>query len=178
MEDFLNWLTMNWWVLFLFMICFGGGIWAGAKHLVHQWQEGRRREQETVLKRDMVAKGFAPEDIERVLQASAPPIADDADSPLSTASKRGASRDEPGFEKARLVSALAEHGMDAEGIERIMHVLGEYPDDELAAKVAAVQSLAEQGMDAEGIERVIRAFQRPSAPRTSSRTAEETSFHG
>jgi len=166
-EAFLQWLTANWWVLFVFILCFGGGTWAGVKYLFQQWQDGRRREYETELKRDMVAKGFAPADIERVLLASALP-------PEPGPEKR----DGPGFDKARLVASLTEQGMDAKGIERVLHALGEFPDEELPAKVSAVHSMLEQGMDAEGIERVIRAFHRPTAPTSVPEPAEETSIRG
>ena len=58
MGEFLKWVAEYWWLLFFFCLCFGGGITAGAKYLIQQWQEGRRRAQENELKREMIAKGF------------------------------------------------------------------------------------------------------------------------
>jgi SOS response regulatory protein OraA/RecX len=169
MQDVLALLCSYWWLAFIFL-AFGGGFFAGAKSLIHQWRQAgfqaRRREQENDLKRDMVAKGFSPAEIERVIQArpgGAMPSAagDDVQLPKSLAHGFGS-----GAEMANLVAALAEQGMDAEGIERIVKALGESADDELLhGKVAAVHRLAEEGMDAKGIERVIRAFPPPAAPR-------------
>jgi hypothetical protein len=167
MQDVLALLCSYWWLVFFFLLVFGGGFFAGAKSLIQQWRQAgfqaRRREQENDLKRDMVAKGFSPAEIERVIQArpgGAKPDAEGDDVRLPKYQGHGFTS---GAEKANLVAALAEHGMEAEGIERIVIALGESADDELHGKVAAVHRLAEQGMDAEGIERVIRAFPPPAA---------------
>jgi SOS response regulatory protein OraA/RecX len=156
---------------FVIFAIFGGGIFAGAQSLIKQWQLARRKEQEIDLKRDMVAKGFSPAEIERVIQArpgAAMPTAGVDDLRLPTHPAQGF---DSGTGKANLVAALAEQGMDAEGIEGILKALGESADDELPGKVAAVHRMVEQGMDAEGIERIIRALGPPAAPRGKDETA-------
>jgi hypothetical protein len=169
MQDLVALLCSYWWLVFFIVLVFGGGFFAGAKSLIQQWRragfQARQREQENDLKREMVAKGFSPAEIVQVMQArpggAMPATAgDDIRLPKYAAQGFGSAA-----EKANLVAALAEQGMDAEGIERIVKALGEAADDELPGKVAAVHRLAEQGMDAEGIERVIRAFPPSSAPR-------------
>jgi hypothetical protein len=164
LQEALTLLCSYWWLVFFFLLRFGGGFFAGAKALIQQWRQAgfqaRRREQENDLKRDMVARGFSPEEIIRVIQARpGAALPDDLERPKVR---------RPGFasgdEKANLVAALAEQGMEADGIEVIMKALGQSAEDELPGKVAAVHRLAEQGMNAEGIERIIRAFP-PAAPR-------------
>jgi hypothetical protein len=175
MQDILALLCANWWVPVLFVILFGSGFFAGAKSLLQQWQQARRKNQENDLKRDMVAKGFSPAEIERVIQArpwGAMPTAAGDDVRLPNHLALGF---DSGTEKANLVAALAEQGMDAEGIERILTALGESADDELPGKVAAVLRLVEQDMDAAGIVRVIRAF-RPPAPPALPRGKDETAI--
>ena len=157
--------------LFLFCLIFGGGIFAGAKSLIQQWQLGRRREQENNLKRDMVAQGFSPADIERVIQARPGGAMLAAASDDIRLPEHRAQQFDSGTEKANLVAALAEQGMEAEGIELILKALGESADDELPAKIMAVHRMVEQSMDAEGIERVIRAFRPPPAARGKDETA-------
>jgi hypothetical protein len=111
------------------------------------------------LKQDMLGKGMSAADIERVLQASAVgPAGLLQPSTAILASSKG-----PGFDKARLIQTMAEHGLDGEGIERVLCALGDFSDDELPAKIAAMQSMLENGMSAEDIERVIRAFGRAPA---------------
>jgi hypothetical protein len=175
MQEVLAALCSYWWLVFFFLLVFGGGFFAGAKSLIQQWRQAgfqaRRREQENELKRDMVAKGFSPAEIIQVMQArpggAMPDTAgDDIRLPKHLAQGFGS-----GAEKASLVAALAEQGMEAEGIERILKALGESADDDLPGKVAAAQRLAEQGMDGEGIERVIRAFPPPPAPRRQDESA-------
>jgi hypothetical protein len=171
LENLLTLLCVNWWVPVLFLFIFGGGFFAGAKSLIQQWQQARRKNQENDLKRDMVAKGFTSAEIERVIQArpwGALPTAAGDDIRLPNHPALDFDR---GAEKANLVAALAEQGMDAEGIESILIALGESADDELPGKIAAVHRLAEQGMDAEGIERIIRAFRPPAAPPGKDETA-------
>lgn len=175
MQDLLALLCSHWWLVFFFLLVFGGGFLAGAKSLIQQWRQtgfqARRREQENDLKRDMVAKGFSPAEIERVIQArpgGAMPGGAGDDVRLPKYQGHGFAT---GAEKANLVAALAEQGMEAEGIARIVKVLGESADDALDGKVAAVFRLTAQGMDAEGIERVIRAFPPPAAPRGKDETA-------
>jgi hypothetical protein len=113
-------------------------------------QQNRLKEQEDELKREMIAKGMSAAEIERVIQATA--------GGSSAAAAEPATPTGPGFEKARLVSFLAEQEMDAVGIEKVLRALADYADEELPAKLSAVQSMAEQGMEADDIERVIRAF--------------------
>jgi hypothetical protein len=175
--DFLQWLAANWWLVFVFFLFFGGGIWAGAKYLIQQYQDGCRRAQENELKRDMIAKGFTPDEIERTVRASGPSLVDEssethsATRPPSAAIPQGR-----GSDKARLVAALAQQEFDADGIECILHALAECPDEELPAKVAAVQTMAEQEMEAEGIVRVLRAMDRASSPQMMPAQASETAF--
>jgi hypothetical protein len=171
MVDVLSLLCSYWFVAFLFLAVFGSGIFAWTRSLIQQWQLARRREQENDLKRDMVAKGFSPAEIERVIQAR-------PGGPMPTATGDDirlpeylAKTFDSGTEKANLVAALAEQGMEAEGIELILKALGESADDELPGKIAAVHRMVEQNMDAEGIERVIRAFRPPAAPRGKDETA-------
>jgi hypothetical protein len=115
------------------------------------------------LKQDMLDKGMSAADIERVLQASAVGVPAGVLQPSTAilASAKG-----PGFDKARLIQTMAEHGLDGEGIERVLCALGDFSDDEVPAKIAAMQSMLENGMSGEDIERVIRAFGR--APAQSS----------
>jgi hypothetical protein len=82
----------------------------------------------------------------------------------------------PGFEKARLIQQLVEHGMDADGVEKVLRVLAEYADEELPAKITAVASMLEAGMDAGDIERVIRAFQRNLKPKSTASEPPTTAF--
>jgi hypothetical protein len=58
---------------------------------------------------------------------------------------------------ASVVQGMVEHGVDAKDIERMLCVLGEHPEQELAGLVAAVQSMVEDGMEAEDIEKSLRA---------------------
>lgn len=169
MVDVVSLLCSYWFVAFLFLAVFGSGIFAGTRSLIQQRHLARRREQENDLKRDMVAKSFSPAEIERVIQAR-------PGGPMPTAAgddipEHLAKSFDSGAEKANLVAALAEQGMEAEGIELILKVLGESADDELPGKVAAVHSMVEQNMDAEGIERIIRAFRPLAAPRGKGETA-------
>jgi hypothetical protein len=175
MQEALALLCSYWWLVFFFLLVFGGGFFAGAKSLIQQWRhagfQARRREQENELKRDMVAKGFSPAEIVQVMQARPAgamrgAAGDDIRFPKHFAQGFGS-----GTEKASLVAALAEQGMEADGIEGILKALGESADAELSGKVTAVQRLAEQGMDAEGIERVIRAFPPPAPPRGKDESA-------
>jgi hypothetical protein len=171
MPDVFGWLCLYWWVPFLFCMVFGGGIVAAAKSVIQQRQRARRKEQDNDLKRDMVARGFSADEIERVIQArpgGALPSAAIDDPRLP---KHLAQGFDSGAQQANLVAALAEQGMDAEGIERILKALSESADDELPGKVSAVHRLAEQGMDAAGIERVLRAFRPPAPPRGQDETA-------
>jgi hypothetical protein len=175
MQETLALLCSYWWLVFFFLLVFGGGFLAGAKSLIKQWRQAgfqaRRREQENELKRDMVAKGFSPAEIVQVMQArpgGAMPGTAGNDIRLP---KHRAQGFDSGTDKASLVAALAEQGMEADGIESILKALGESANDDLPGKVAAVQRLAEQGMDAEGIERVIRAFPPPAAPRGKDASA-------
>jgi hypothetical protein len=170
MPAVFDWLCLYWWVPFFFCLVFGGGIFAGAKSLIEQWQRARRKERDTDLKRDMVAKGFSPAEIERVIQArpgAAMPAGAVDDIRLPKHLGQGF---DSGAEKANLVAALAEQGMEAEDIEHILKTLGESAGDELPSTVAAVHRLAEQGMDADGIERVIRALRPPATPRGKDET--------
>jgi hypothetical protein len=107
------------------------------------------------------------DEIERVVRASAA----EATAKPGTAPAR---TEGPGFDKARLVATLAAQGMEAEGIEFLLHALAEFPN-ETAAKVEAIASLVGQGMEAQDIARVIRAF-RSSPPTGTPRIAADTSF--
>jgi hypothetical protein len=177
MAEFLQWLAAYWWLVFLFFLFFGGGIWAGAKHLIQQYQDGRRRAQENELKRDMIARGFTPDDIERILRASGPSVVDDpSESDSANCPPPSLMLQLPGYDKARLVAALAEQEVDADGIERILHALAECPEEEYPAAVAAVHGMVEQGMEAEGIERVVRAMHRASSPQPMQPETGETAF--
>jgi hypothetical protein len=171
MVDVLSLLCSYWWAAFFFVAIFGSGIFAWTRSLIQQRQLARRREQENDLKRDMVAKGFSPAEIERVIQArsgGATPTA--AGDDIRLPEYRAKSFDS-GAEKANLIAALAEQGMEAEGIELILKALGESADDELPGKLAAAHHMVEQNMDAAGIERVIRAFHTPAVPRGKDETA-------
>jgi SOS response regulatory protein OraA/RecX len=118
-------------------------------------QQSQLKEQEDALKREMLAKGMSAEEIERVIHATAGGTKSATELLADTA----ASPKGPGFDKARIVMMLATHGMEAAGIEQVLRVLVDYPDEEMPAKVVAVESLAKMGMEAADIERVIRAFQ-------------------
>ncbi len=126
-------------------------------------QHARTKQQEDDLKREMIAKGMSSSDIERVIQATAGGTPAKADAPPAPATAASG----PGFAKARLVQTLVEQGMDAVGIEKVLRVLADYADDELAAKVAAVASMVEQGMEADDIE---RGFAPSSAAEARRRT--------
>ena len=52
---------------------------------------------------------------------------------------------------------MVENSMDAEAIARVLRVLAECPEQDLASKVQAVRSMASEGMEVEDIERSIRA---------------------
>lgn len=124
----------------------------------------RTKQQEHELKREMIAKGMSPADIERVINATA---GGSPGSAVVTAAATAAATAAtgPGFAKTRLVATLMEHGMDAVGVEKVLRVLAYDTDDELPAKVAAIANMVETGMEADDIERVVRAFQRtPPAP--------------
>jgi len=65
----------------------------------------------------------------------------------------------PGADKARLVTLLCAQGMEGGDVERLLRVVGECPDEQLPAKIAAIQSMVANGMEPGDIERVLRAFQ-------------------
>jgi uncharacterized protein Smg (DUF494 family) len=179
MEFLLTWLTAYWWLIFFFLLIFGGGIWGAVRYLFRQWNQTRRKDQENNLKRDMIAKGFSPADIEQVLHASALADNDDSDDSTDVVPKgplHGTHAKGPGFDKARLVKKLVDCEWEAKDIERVLHALAEYLDDELPGKVAAIESMADTGMGAEDVERVIRAFDRPAPPAGVSPGKAETSF--
>ena len=58
---------------------------------------------------------------------------------------------------ASVVKSMVENGVDAKDIERVLRVVGEHPEQELAGVVAAVQSMVEDGMEAGDIEKSVRA---------------------
>jgi hypothetical protein len=124
--------------------------------LLNHRQQVRRHEQENELKRDLVAKGASAEEIERIVRATAgeakPKLPDAAETRRPTGA---------GSSRARLVQVLCEHEMEAGDVERVLRAVGDYPDDELPARVAAIESMVENGMQAGDVERVLRAFQRP-----------------
>ena len=133
-------------------------------------RKARLKEQEHALIQEMLVRGMSAEEIERVIQATGGGAAANAVQTAAAvalakvAAAEAAGPKGPGFDKARLIQVLAEHGMEAGDIEQVLCVLGEYADDELPAKVAAVQSMVENGMEAGDIQRVIRAFHRSSSP--------------
>jgi hypothetical protein len=133
-------------------------------------QQVRRHEQENELKRDLVAKGASAEEIERIIRATAGEAGPKPPDPAETRRPTGA-----GSGRARLVQVLCEHGMEGDDVERVLRAVGDYPDDELSARVAAIESMVENGMEAEDVERVLRAFQRapglPDLPPDKGQTA-------
>jgi hypothetical protein len=126
----------------------------GAMLLNHR-QQVRRQEQETELKRDLIAKGVSADEIERIVKATAGAAKAIVPEAAELRRPKGA-----GADRARLVQLLCEQGMAAADVERVLRALGDYADDELPAKVSAVASMVENGMEAADIERVLRAFQR------------------
>jgi hypothetical protein len=160
MDKLLETVAANWFWVFLFLLIFGGGIagavGGGIKYLIGEWRRARHWQQENELKRDMIAKGFSPEDIQRVIQASALGVNDAAASVGKPAKPRPnltSQGTHVGSQRTVLVTSLAEHGWDAADIEQVLHAVGE--DSRHDGMVVA---LAEQGWDAAGIERVLQVL--------------------
>jgi len=122
--------------------------------MLNHRQQVRRHEQENELKRDLVAKGVSADEIERIIKATAGEMTPKYAQPAETRRPKGA-----GGDRAHLVQLLCEHGMQGGDVERVLHAVGDYADDELPAKVAAIESMVENGMEVGDIERVLRAFQ-------------------
>jgi hypothetical protein len=132
--------------------------------VLNQRQQARLREQENDLKRDLVAKGVSADEIERIIKATADETKSAPQVLAETIRATG-----PGADRAHLVKVLCEQGMEGGDVERLLRVVGEYPDEQLPAKIAAIQSMVENGMEAGDIERVLRAFQHsPGAPDAAS----------
>jgi hypothetical protein len=61
------------------IIVFGGGILCGIVYIVMEnWRKARAAEQNAVLKKDMIERGFSPDDIIRIIESGASP--EEADS--------------------------------------------------------------------------------------------------
>jgi serine/threonine protein kinase/uncharacterized protein (DUF2267 family) len=65
---------------------------------------------------------------------------------------------EAGFDRARLIHILVEHGLDAKDIARVLRALDDSPERELVDFVRAVEALVEHSMDGKDIERVLHAL--------------------
>lgn len=165
-DDRLNLIFPAFMTLIVLIMCAFGAVAMLLKHR----QQMRRHEQETELKRDLVAKGASAEEIERIVKASAGDAKRAVPETAALRRPTGA-----GADRAQLVQMLCEHGMEAADLERVLRAVGDYSDNELTAKVAAIASMVENGMDAAGIERVLQAFQRtpvmPDLPPDKGQTA-------
>jgi SOS response regulatory protein OraA/RecX len=148
--NFWTWLTSYWWIIFIFVLMFGGGVATLAKYLFGQWKAMHLRKHEAELKMELIAKGFSADEIVRVIQASAVPVSQDEENPA---------RDSAGDAKAEFIGFLSEQKVAAEGIERIMRALNESNGaEDLQSRISAARMLVEQRMDSGDIERVIRSF--------------------
>jgi hypothetical protein len=119
-------------------------------------REHALKQQENALKREMLAKGHSAEEIERVIRATGDAAA--AKPPATVPANDH--RNGADFDKTRLIAVLVENGVDADGIEVILHAVADANGDELTARVTAIANMVENGMEAADIERVIRALHR------------------
>ena len=128
------------------------------------WQHVRLRESDNALKQQLLMKGFAAADIERVISAAVGqgnPVGS-AYRKLAPISPIGAGQKTSN--QADLVRILMAHDRDAGDIERLLLLLSEYRAVDWPVVIDAVETLLANDMDSEGIERVVRAMHRQPAP--------------
>jgi hypothetical protein len=152
--------------LVLSLVAFGIGMM-----MLSQRQLTRQQDREHELKRELVAKGLSADEIERIIKVTAGEAAPRSRVPPETGLPKGA-----GADRARLVQVLCKHEMEAGDVERLLRAVGEHPDDELPAKVAAIESMLEYEMEVADIERVMRAFQRAPGPPDLAPDKGQTAF--
>jgi hypothetical protein len=152
--NFWTWLNTNWWIIFLFVLMFGGGVATLTKYLFGQWKAMHLRKHEAELKMELIAKGFSADEIIRVIQASAVSVNQDDENAVT---------DSAGDAKAEFIGYLSLQKVAADGIERIMAALNESNSaEDLQSRISAARMLVGQKMDPKDIERIIRSFNKSS----------------
>lgn len=138
--------------------------------LVVTWGQARLKESETLLKQQLLAKGFSAAEIEQVVRASTGPAQSPAfrDRPPATSSSAL-----PGGSQTDLLRLLMDHGMEGKGIEQLLRFLSEFPQERGPEIVEAIGNMLDNGMEAGDIERILRAMN-PTAVATDRSPMERT----
>ncbi len=146
--------------LLVLIIVIGGLLLAAITIIAAHWRHVRVAEIQAALKRQMIERGMSAGDIEKVLQASTAPNAEEADVQFTG---------NPGEDKARLVNLLIDNGYEAGDVQRILLAFhdpacaGQEARD-IAQKAGALRVLIDNGMESEDIEKVLRGFNGTAEP--------------
>lgn len=138
----------EWIVIFLFAAT---AVTLISIFVAHYWSKVRLAEMEATLKQDMIQRGMAPDEIERVLKmgqhgaAAAEVVHGSALSPAVIGAK------------------MAGHSYDSEDIDAVMRALQEH-GPLTAADLKVVAQMVDSWADSNAVASVVRAMNRVGAP--------------
>jgi len=130
-DDFLGLIAIVGTAL-VFLICF----------VAYQWRRVRVAEMEATLKQDMIQKGMAAEEIQKILRAGEKPT-----KPMDTSS-------------AGLAAHMAAYSYDADDIQRVLKAIGDRGRSLTPEEMRSVRKMVTDWADGSAIEAAIRAIPR------------------